>query len=245
MMDTFRQILENIPLVNCLEGRRPVKEVIFPDKGELEDEFFDSFYRLICKIKRNVPYKDELNGWILTARKLSEIFPEHISLYDIESLRDDLERFVERFRKQRGKNPKFEDFAKSFYLKENAKKFLLEFFDLAEKLYKRRKIATDFIRNLLPNQMGEIGVLGLLSELRRMIPRIDNGIPEELKGILHKIGWEIKRELVDRSFARFEIVKDCVHHNELDTDGALKELIVKQGIRENKLREQWDDSIFG
>jgi len=246
MMEHFRQILENIPLVNCLEGRRPVKEVIFPDKGELEDEFFDSFYRLICKIKRNVPYKDELNGWILTARKLSEIFPEHISLYDIESLRGDLERFVERFRKQRGRNPKFEDFAKGFYLKENAKKFLLEFFDLAEKLYKRRKIATDFIRNLLPNQMGAIGVLGLLSELRmRTILRIDNGIPEELKEILHKVGWKIKRELVDRSFARFEIVKDCVHHNELDTDGALKELIVKQGIRENKLREQWDDSIFG
>ena len=244
MINIFQQILESTPLVSCLEGRRPIKDVVFPDNKfrneRLEDELFDSFYSLLCEIKKNVPKKNELNGWIEVAQNLSGIedFSNQVSLYDIEDMRDDLKSFVD----QQENLPTFEEFAENFGL-EDSKQFLLNFFALVERLYQRKIIASDFIDYLLPDQTGVIGFLKWSSGQLH----IDDGIPEKLKEILHKIGWEIKEELVDNDFAKFEIVKDYVRES-LDTDTALRDVIEDQETKldDNKLKkEEWDDNILG
>ena len=245
IIKTFQEILEKVPLVECVGGRREVvPNVIFPidtfNASELEEEIFNDFYALTRKIKPNVPTKSDLKNWMQMAQILKAIegISEYISLYDIKDLKEDLVKFI----KAQENFPTFDDFAKNFNL-ENGKQFLLSFFELTEKLYKKRLVSAEFIDYLLPDQTGIIGPLqwnwGQLF--------IDEDISEELKDIIRKIGWEIRRELVDKDFADFKVVKDYVREI-LRTNDVLKKALTKDEIKlndEELKQKEWEDKILG
>ena len=52
IIEKFQEILENVPLVESMEGRKVVSDVIFPintfNSKELDEEIFNNFYTLLC-----------------------------------------------------------------------------------------------------------------------------------------------------------------------------------------------------
>jgi len=244
LIEIFKEIIENIPLVDTLDGRKTAKDTIYPLNklnGEvLSDELFEKFYGLISQIKKNIPRRDEIYNWADIAEKLKEIgdFSDSISLYDMEDMKNELVEFVVK----KENFSTFEEFNEKFGL-DDSKQFFLSFFEIINELYQKSIISESFIDYLLADQTGIIGPLTWDSGQLH----IDKDIPEELKDILHKIGWEIRQELVDNDFVRYEIIKDRIR-NTMDTDSALDCLIKDDTLKpdEDKLKKDgWEDSILG
>ena len=241
--EIFRQIIESVPLVNTLDGKKAVKEVIFPLNrlnGEvLSNKLFEKFYEVTSQIKKNIPTKDEINKWIPIMEKLKGIddFSDLILLYGIKDMKNE---FVEFVKKKSFSN--LEDFSEKYGL-EDSKQFLLSFFEILNELYKKEIISSPFIDYLLPDQTGIVGPCSWNGGQLH----IDNNIPDDLKDIAHKIGWEIRQELLDKDFVNYEIVKDFVRSG-MDTDGALDKLIKDENLKpkeDNIRKEEWNDNILG
>ncbi len=243
LIETFTKIMNRIPLVDTPDGRKAVKDTIFPlnelNGKVLSNELFEKFYGLISQIKRNIPWKDEVDNWRDIAEKLKGIdeFKDLIKLYDIENLKDELVKIEKKY-------PTFEEFNKKFEL-ENSKKFLLALFEIFDELYQNDIVSESFIDKLLPDQTGIIGPLNYTVEQIAGQLNIDKDIPEELKDIFSKVGWKIKQKLVDKDFAKYEIVTKYVR-DIIDTDKSLEWLINNIKLEEDKLKEEeWDESIIG
>ncbi|HIH96809.1 MAG TPA: hypothetical protein HA348_04940 [Thermoplasmata archaeon] len=244
LKESSKQIMESIPLVDTFEGRKAVKDVIFPlntlNSKALSKEMFKEFYILLSQLKKNIPQEDWIDNWSVIAEKLKEIndFSELIMLYDIEKMKNELVDFV----KGECHYPTFKDFNEKFGL-DNSKQFLLSFYEILNEVYQEDIVSESFIDYLLPDQTGAIGQLTWDKEQLH----IDKDIPKELKDILHKIGWKIRQELVDNDFVGYEIIKDYVR-NTMDTDSALGYLIKDDTLKpdEDKLKkDEWGDSILG
>jgi len=243
IIQKFSEILDKIPVVETIKNKMTVSEVIFPvnrlDDKELDDEVFNDFCALLREIKQNIPKENELINWLQIAQNLKKIedISEYISLYDIKDLREELVGFIN----EQANFPTFDDFAKNFNL-ENGKQFLLSFFRLIGKLYEKNPVLAGFIDCLLPGQTGIIG------PLKRDGGRlyIDEGIPEELKRIINKIGWEIEEELVHKEFANFDMVKDYVREAR-NVDGVLEKALKDYELKDDdvKQEEDWNDKVFG
>lgn len=242
--ETFKRIIEKVPLVNTLEGTaKEIKNIIFPmdrlNSKQMGEGTFNKFYNTISKIKKNIPIRDLLSSWMNIAEKLIEVFPDDISLYTIEDMKNELVAFVKKADHFR----KFENFNKEYGLSD-PKQFLLSFFELGNDLYKSKIIDSKFMDYLLPGQTGIVGPLRWDGgQLHR-----DNNVPEDFKDIVHKIGWEIRQELLDRNFADFEIVKELVYEA-TDVEKALEYVINTENVQpdEEKIKKetQWEDNIIG
>jgi len=246
LITKFQEILTEVPIVKTREGQnKPLDQITFPvnelREEMLEKEIFRRFYSLLSTIKEDIPMEEELEGWIQTVQNLRDIdeLSEYISLYNIEDMRDELVNFV---RNQENLS-NFDDFGRHFKLN-NGKLFLLEFFKLIDELYQRKIIQSQsFIDYLLPCQTGMIGPLsrdgGHLY--------IDDHISEDLKNILHKIGWQIKQELVHNEFVSFHIVRDYVREM-LNVNTVLENALKKDEIelKEDTVKQgKWGDNVLG
>jgi len=238
------KIVKEIPLVEVLVGsRRQMSSVLFPAKSlksaELQPATFEEFYRLLSEIKENIPSHTELDSWIDLASKLKREFGDavNVSLYGVDDLREELVEFIEGSKPY----PSFKGFNDQYHLSDS-KRFLLSFLGLVEALYKSRVIeSSQFVNYLLPDQVGTIGPLdwggGTLC--------IDEGIPEDFKDIVSRIGWKIRQNLVNQDFADFTIVKDLVR-DKTDVTKAL-ETIIKDYPLEDEVKEnlEQDDKAVG
>lgn len=242
---TFADIINEIPLVRTVEGKKKIIDTVFPDdkfNGKpLNGDIFKKFYELVTVIKKNIPVKEEGDNWLDIAKRLKEIetFSGCVSIYTLKDMKDELVEFV----KQQEDFPKFEILNEKYGL-ENSKQFLLSFIEIVNELYKQKEVLFDFIDYLLPDQNGIIGP----REFKGGQLYIDKDIPDDFKDIVHKIGWEIRQELLDNDFAKYEIFKNFVR-SELNIDDALDKLIkiddAKPSESKIKKEEEWDDNIWG
>jgi len=239
--ETFKKIIEKVPLVNTIEGVKEIRNTVFAidrvNNKQIVEGAFSKYYELISEIKKNISIKDEVSAWMNVAEKLKKVFPDHISLYTVEDMKSELVEFV----KKGGHFPKFADFNKVYGLSDS-KQFLLSFFNLVNELYEQEIItSSNFLDYLLPDQAGIIGPLSWDGgQLHR-----DVDISEDFKDIVHKIEWEIKQELLDRNFADFKIVKDLVRDT-IDIEKAL-EVIIDGYQLEGEIKEeaQWSNKVTG
>jgi len=245
LIEKFQEILTGIPIVKTRGGdKKTLNQITFPagelKREKLEDEIFRRFYSLLSEIKQNIPMEQELDGWIQTVQNLRNIdeLSDYISLYNVENMRNKLVDFVKRHENF----PNFGDFAEYFKL-DDGKKFLLDFFELIDKIYQKKIISPEFIDYLLPDQTGIIGPLSW--DGGRLY--IDDDIPEDLKNILHKIGWEIKQELVHNEFVKFQIVQDYIR-DKWSVDTVLENALKRDDIelKEDAVKqERWEDDVLG
>lgn len=243
---TFIEIVKQIPLVNTFQGKKELKDTIFPtaelikklDDDSLRNELFRKFCGLTRQIKKNTPIEEALNKWMKVVEELKEIkdFSDYINLYSIEDMKYEFVEFV----KQQENFSTFEDFNKKFGL-ENSKQFLLSFFEIVNELQKKTIVSSDFVDYLLPAQTGTIGPLSLDGAQLY----IDENIPGDLKHIAEKIGWEIRNKLLDNDFAKYEIAVDYIR-NKINLDSALNELIRSYKPDEDEVKKEgWSNKIFG
>jgi hypothetical protein len=242
---TFADIINEIPLVRTVEGKKKIIDTVFPDdkfNGKpLNGDIFKKFYELVTVIKKNIPIKEEVEPWLDSAKRLKETenLSGNVSIYTLKDMRDELVEFV----KQQKSFPTFEIFNEKYGLT-NSKQFLLSFVEILNEVYKQNEVSSEFINYLLPDQGGVIGPLkwdnGQL--------HIDKNIPDDVKDIIQKIGWEIRQELLDNDFAKYEVSRDFIR-SELNIDNALDKLIKSDELKpsENKIKkeEEWDDNIWG
>lgn len=242
MKESLRKIVEDIPLVETFEGRKETTNVIFPrdivKSTKLQAEMFEKFYDLLAKIKNNIPIRDELHSWIDLAERLNKEFGNviSISLYGVEDLKNELVDFV----RNKEDFPKFEDLNKEYNLSDS-RQFLILFFELINQLYKEAVVdSSKFTDYLLPNQMCVIGPLARDDASLC----IDESIPEDFKDIVHKIGWEIRKHLLDKDFSDFEIVKDLVRDTK-NIEKALEVIVNEYRLETEIKEEQWSSRVTG
>lgn len=243
----FTQIIEEIALVETFDGKKEIKNTIFPTYGSigklednLKNELFAKFYSLTKQIKKNIPIEVERSNWRGISENLKKIsdFSALISQYSIEDMKKEIDDFITK-----GENyPEFKSFAENFQI-DNSKHFLHSLYEIFDALYQKKIISNSIIDPLLPDQVGNISPLkwngGQL--------HIDEDIPEELKNILKNIGWEIRIELLDKDFAKYTIVSDYVR-NKMSTDSALDRVIKDKNLRpiEGDLKKDvWDNRTEG
>jgi hypothetical protein len=247
IQETFEEIIKNVPLIDTLDGIKEIKNAIFPvdllnDKS-IGDDNFNNFYDLTCKIKKNAPKEDMLNSWVSTAKKLKEVFPEDISIYTIEDMKNELQTFI----KSGKEYPYFEDLKEKYNLSDS-KQFLLDFFEIANSLYNKQIISENFIEYLLPDQNGSIGPIETTCSDVSISLHLENceaPIPDELKGIAEKIGRPIRHELIDTDFSKFKIIKDYVR-NLMSVDLVLTNLLNNNLHRlQGKIKNLEDEKVKG
>ena len=247
--EVFAEIVREVALVPTNDGVLPVSETVFPrfqiNGHELSDDHYGQFCRLLRRIGKTIPEED-LKEWAETAENLSEIIEEldeevaDITLTDVEGLRDEIKDFVEEKEQESGKFPTVADLAEEFGLEndEAAKNFLLELVELADALYGQNLVDEKFVEYLVPDQNGVLGPVewddGELA--------IDGGIPEEFKDIVARIGRDLRSELVDTEFGRYEVVQDFIRTT-LDTASALEEIVDDDDLHPEHLEGEWDDKV--
>lgn len=243
MEESLNKIIENITIVETHEGLTEIRNTIFPSEfvrnSKMKQEQFGKFFNILKEIKKKTPVEEELFDWINIAYKLHNGFSKiDVILYGLENLKDEFVAFV----KQGEKYPSFSDFNEKYGL-ENSRQYLLSFIEIVNGLYKQKEVSSDFINYLLLDQSGVIGPLkwngGQL--------HIDKDIPDDFKDIVHKIGWEIRKELLDNDFVIYDITKDFVR-SEKNTNNALEELIKSDEFKPNEdetRKEEWNDNILG
>lgn len=242
--ETIVKIVDDVPLVEIRGGTpQQISNVLFPAKTlkstELLPGTFDRFYELLIKIRNNVPTRTELDSWIHLASKLKDEFGDvvNIRLYSIDNMKDELVEFV----KKSEDFPQFGEFNTRYDLSDS-KIFLQSFFKLIDELYNCKIIESpQYVDYLLPDQEDIIGPLKWDADNLC----IDERIPEELKDIIHRIGWNIRQSLVNRDFADFTIVRDLLRDN-LDVRKAIEKTIKDYQLeREVKEDLEHDNKVQG
>lgn len=218
----LEKILSEISMVETYEGYESVNNVIFPvanlypdREAKMEREYFERFYNILKEIRQNIPTDEVLRGWITTAITLKGL-SDGATLYTLKDLKDELKGFVEGC----DKFPEIIQFGNKFSMDE-PKQFFVELFGLIDDLYKQELIdSSNFMDYLLLDQDGIIGPHKFNGEQLY----IEDNIPEDLKDIIHKVGWEIRQNLVDNDFAHFKIVMDYVS-DILNVDKVIEKLL--------------------
>ena len=203
------KIIEEIPLVKTLDGYKeicnvliPIEKIDDPDSNKhMPEELFEKFYAILSSIKKDIPTKDVLEGWKEIALKLYADSAQ-VNLYTLKDLRDEIVEYVKD-----QKYPELTELRDYFSLSEDPKTFLIKIIEIIDELYKMDLIESpDFVDYLLVDQNG------VISPYKWNGSRLylDDNIPEDLKRIARKIGWNIKSVLLDNEFANFKIVQDLI-----------------------------------
>jgi len=201
----------------------------------MPEDIFEKFYAILSSIKRNIPTKDVLEGWKETALKLYEDSAQ-INLYTIKDLRDEIVNYVKD-----QKYPELVELKDYLSLSEDPKTFLIKIIEIIDELYKMNLIeSSDFVDYLLVDQNGIIGPY----EWDDGQLYVDDNIPEDLKEIAKRIGWDIKSELLDNEFANFKIIQDLIDDS-LGVDDVIEKLVSNEDYRIDERVEEWDDKVKG
>ncbi len=246
LKETMDKVVEEIPLVRTIGGWKAIANVVFPSKKlgakDLGPEAYQKFYRLLGSIKNNIPVQDELEAWIGFASKAIGRFEENvaINLHNIGDTKEELAKFGEAETK-----PQSFDNLQEKYGLSDGRQFLMDFFGLVDELYSKKVIDSPrFVESLLPDQEGVVG--GAVRDGTRLA--IDEDIPDDLKNILHRIGWEIRKELLHKDFGAYKIVKDLVHERKGAVD-AIKAVLNNENVQPNEkginMGESLDDNTSG
>jgi len=245
LKEVFLEILNQTPIVKTDDTILPLNDVYFPaNLNEIDDEsLLEGFYELAKCVKPQLPDWENCSEWLALVKELKVIFPVDNRIYNILSLRKDLLNFIST----RKTFPSFEDLAEHFKLVD-AKRFFLDFYVYADKLYEKEILHNDFCENLLPDQSGNIGTLkrqwsNSKISFTLLLENKQNPFKEDLKDIISLIGRNIRDELTHQEFVDFKIVKEYVRE-EMTMEKIFQTILSPPYKLKDKVGK-WDDKATG
>ncbi len=240
----LEKILSEVPIVKTYDGCKSISNIIFPiekifpdRESKIPKEYLKRFYNLLKGINNNIPTENIIEGWTLTAINLKRL-SKNVTLYTLQDLRDDLRKFVIESESY----PKLIEFKNNFNMV-HPKQYFMGFLKLIDELYEKELITdSNFIDDLLINQNNVIGPYKFDEDHLY----IEENIPEELKEITNRIGWDIRRNLIDNDFTNLKIINDYVS-DILNVDKIIERLLKnrKFWITEKIEDVEDDDKVKG
>jgi hypothetical protein len=248
--ETFKQVINEISLVRTSSESVPIRRARFPiptiDSRAMDGDVFQKFCDLASKVELQMPTREQVGDWLETARQLKAIFPDHVSLYTVQDMRNELIGTVENYQKENKNWPHLDHFGKKYNLSDvDARSFLLQWFGVVDSLFAVGMVAENFIEGLLPDQNGILGPTNWTTSnlsFRLFLEDLRDRIPEDLKSITEKIGRNVKGELVHIEFCGFNVVVKYVR-DKITTEVVLNNLINNDCYRPPTTVSDWSNAV--
>ena len=242
--EILSRLTTEVPLVETSEGKMTIQDTSFPilriwkDRKEImSKKHYKKFYLILSQVKNNLPKERIVEEWSQAIIAIEKLLPNNY-LYTLNNLIEWLKEFIT----EGSNNYKPRDEFENHFGITNAKTFLLELFDLVDDLYQGNQIdSPEFIDYLLLAQDDTIDA-HVWGDENSILHR-EEGLTQEFKDIITKVGYDIRQYLIDQEFLGYKVIQDLVRET-LNPEKSITTVINNHMIKDEKI-EEWDETIEG